>query len=219
MGLREAALGARAAQVVEEVMAEQRVRRQRWERDSHTLTEHFRRTFRRDPDSVDPEESTATADGITLRLRCQFGAGAPWWEREWVCPACGMADHWVVTSLEELGRALEEEQRAMEEHICRPPAEGHAAAPGEANIRGVYTEDVERESVADVAALRGKRVYLAVSREMVPSRDAFVPTISIIAVCSTKDEARRRIADAPHLAGSRNWFPIQVWEIDGKRVS
>ncbi len=80
-------------------------------------------------------------------------------------------------------------------------------------------EDTEPEPMTDVAALHGKMVYVAVGKEMVPSRDAFIATTWIIAVCSTKDEARRRIADAPHLAGSRHWFSIQVWEIDGKRVS
>ena len=73
--------------------------------------------------------------------------------------------------------------------------------------------------VTEATVLRGEKVYVVVGKEMVPSRDAFIATTWIIAVCSTKDEARRRIEEAPHLAGSRHWFSIQVWEIDGKRVS
>jgi len=80
-------------------------------------------------------------------------------------------------------------------------------------------EDTEPEPMTDVASLHGKMVYVVVGKEMVPSRDAFAATTWVIAVCSTKDEARRRIEGAPHLLGERRWFAIQVWEIDGKQVS
>lgn len=92
-------------------------------------------------------------------------------------------------------------------------------APHGQNICDVSAEDAEPEPVADAAALHGKMVYVAVGKEMVPSRDAFTATTWVIAVCSTKDEARRRIEGAPHLPGSRGWFAIQVWRIDGKQVS
>lgn len=73
--------------------------------------------------------------------------------------------------------------------------------------------------VTEATVLRGEKVYVVVGTEMVPSRDAFVPTISIVAICSTKDEAQRRLVEAPHLPGDANHFVIQVWQIDGKRLS
>jgi len=90
-------------------------------------------------------------------------------------------------------------------------------------VSSIDVDDVDAaESAAanfDPQALSGKEVYVVVGKEMVPSRDAFVSSASIVAICSTKDEAQRRLAEAPHLPGDANHFVIQVWQIDGKRVS
>jgi len=39
--------------------------------------------------------------------------------------------------------------------------------------------------VSEAMVLRGEKVYVVVGKEMVPSRDAFVSTACIVAICST----------------------------------
>ncbi len=63
-----------------------------------------------------------------------------------------------------------------------------------------------------------QHVYVAVGTDTAPSRDAYTTFTWIIAVCSTEDEALRRIAKAPRLPGSRYVCSVQVWEIDGERA-
>lgn len=64
-----------------------------------------------------------------------------------------------------------------------------------------------------------KRVYVVVGEDMVLSGDAYTTTSWVIAVCSTEDEALRRIVKAPRAPGSRYVCSVQVWEVDGGRVS
>jgi len=69
-----------------------------------------------------------------------------------------------------------------------------------------------------VEASDKRHVYVAVGRDAAPSGDAYATLTWIIAVCSTEDEALRRIAKAPRLPGSRYMCSVQVWEIDGGQV-
>ncbi|MFA5378709.1 MAG: hypothetical protein WC455_23355 [Dehalococcoidia bacterium] len=63
-----------------------------------------------------------------------------------------------------------------------------------------------------------RRVYVVVGTDMVLGGNTYVNTTWIIAVCSTEDEAWRRVAKAPRLPGGTYVCDVHVWEIDGEQV-